>query len=247
MKMQDLIRVAATAAAVAAGGMAHAVTTFTFGQATQIGRANTVRWAQTSAPGDPLVYTLNTIVRSGLQPRYDFTLFFRDGTFANVATRMTILATSTSAATLSGPGNMRIVQGLDSGIIRFTALSSTTIKGRTGTNVLTASFTGGQINGTIGETALSFQATEPSDQISYSSTFFDFTGTVEDNFAFAFTSVNPAAAMLGSGSSQRLRGFTASSSSTLATSVPEPSTWAMLILGFGMVGYASRRRRLRAA
>ena len=28
------------------------------------------------------------------------------------------------------------------------------------------------------------------------------------------------------------------------SAVPEPATWAMLILGFGMVGYASRRRRM---
>jgi hypothetical protein len=26
------------------------------------------------------------------------------------------------------------------------------------------------------------------------------------------------------------------------TVVPEPSTWALMILGFGMVGFASRRR-----
>jgi hypothetical protein len=29
--------------------------------------------------------------------------------------------------------------------------------------------------------------------------------------------------------------------------VPEPGTWAMLIAGFGMVGFAARRRRDRAA
>jgi hypothetical protein len=29
--------------------------------------------------------------------------------------------------------------------------------------------------------------------------------------------------------------------------VPEPATWAMLILGFGLVGFAARRRALRAA
>jgi PEP-CTERM motif len=30
---------------------------------------------------------------------------------------------------------------------------------------------------------------------------------------------------------------------TFVSSVPEPATWAMMILGFGMVGYAMRRRR----
>jgi hypothetical protein len=31
------------------------------------------------------------------------------------------------------------------------------------------------------------------------------------------------------------------------TSVPEPSTWAMMLAGFGMMGFALRRRRLAAA
>ena len=30
---------------------------------------------------------------------------------------------------------------------------------------------------------------------------------------------------------------------TFAEPVPEPTTWAMMLLGFGLVGYASRRRR----
>ena len=29
---------------------------------------------------------------------------------------------------------------------------------------------------------------------------------------------------------------------TFAEPVPEPATWAMMLLGFGLVGYASRRR-----
>ncbi len=34
---------------------------------------------------------------------------------------------------------------------------------------------------------------------------------------------------------------------TLIPSVPEPATWAMMIAGFGAVGWAARRRRRRAA
>lgn len=33
----------------------------------------------------------------------------------------------------------------------------------------------------------------------------------------------------------------------LVTQVPEPATWAMLITGFGMVGFAARRRRIAVA
>ncbi|MFZ4382319.1 MAG: PEPxxWA-CTERM sorting domain-containing protein, partial [Sandarakinorhabdus sp.] len=31
------------------------------------------------------------------------------------------------------------------------------------------------------------------------------------------------------------------------TAVPEPATWAMLIVGFGMVGFAARRRKAAVA
>ncbi|MBS3960497.1 MAG: PEP-CTERM sorting domain-containing protein [Sandarakinorhabdus sp.] len=33
----------------------------------------------------------------------------------------------------------------------------------------------------------------------------------------------------------------------LVTQVPEPATWAMLIAGFGLVGFAMRRRRTLSA
>jgi len=32
----------------------------------------------------------------------------------------------------------------------------------------------------------------------------------------------------------------------LSAAVPEPSTWAMLILGFGLIGYSARRRRINS-
>jgi hypothetical protein len=39
----------------------------------------------------------------------------------------------------------------------------------------------------------------------------------------------------------------AGATANMATAVPEPTTWAMMILGFGTVGYLIRRRRVSAA
>jgi hypothetical protein len=39
----------------------------------------------------------------------------------------------------------------------------------------------------------------------------------------------------------------AGATANMGTAVPEPSTWAMMILGFGTVGYLIRRRRVSAA
>jgi hypothetical protein len=41
-------------------------------------------------------------------------------------------------------------------------------------------------------------------------------------------------------------GFTFSTTDALAVATPEPSTWAMLMLGAGLLGMMSRRRRLAA-
>ena len=43
-----------------------------------------------------------------------------------------------------------------------------------------------------------------------------------------------------------LDNFKLTTSANLTTPVPEPSTWAMMLLGFGAIGFALRRRRRRA-
>jgi len=42
-------------------------------------------------------------------------------------------------------------------------------------------------------------------------------------------------------------GFWAASFPTITPSVPEPATWAMMLLGFGGIGFAMRRRRRNGA
>ena len=47
-----------------------------------------------------------------------------------------------------------------------------------------------------------------------------------------------------------LTGLVTASSSPVAAAVPEPATWAMMLIGFGAAGFGMRRRtraQLRAA
>jgi hypothetical protein len=52
---------------------------------------------------------------------------------------------------------------------------------------------------------------------------------------------------LGSQANARFQNFNARGSGDFTATVPEPSTWAMLLLGFGLVGFARRRQVAAAA
>jgi hypothetical protein len=61
-----------------------------------------------------------------------------------------------------------------------------------------------------------------------------------NSFTFAYTAPGPAN---GGGQPLSDEGFTIDNVSLVAGAVPEPATWAMMILGFGVIGGAMRRRR----
>ncbi len=52
-------------------------------------------------------------------------------------------------------------------------------------------------------------------------------------------------ASFGFGENLNIRTGTTFTFSTLAAAVPEPASWAMMLMGFGAMGYAMRRRRYR--
>ncbi|GGI90585.1 hypothetical protein GCM10007973_28610 [Polymorphobacter multimanifer] len=120
-----------------------------------------------------------------------------------------------------------------------------TANGITGFNLLSAVFTGGSVNGTVGSSAGSFgSSTEGGGTITYTSDFLSFDQISNSDFSLALTAVTNAFSTNGN----RVNDFRATiggqfSSEPLPSFVPEPGTWAMLILGFGLVGVSARRRR----
>ena len=75
-----------------------------------------------------------------------------------------------------------------------------------------------------------------------------FTGPNTDpDMIWLMDPTDPNGADAGMPGNQRL--FMAQSKAQLASAAPEPATWATLILGFGIVGSAMRRRvaRVRSA
>ncbi len=108
-------------------------------------------------------------------------------------------------------------------------------------NVLTVTFTGATLNVDYGGTpAGSFFATHPAQTVSYTSDVFDLMGAYEADFALAFSAITTAFAV-DSGYGVE---FSSNVAGTFAVGVPEPATWGTMIMGFGMIGFAARRRRV---
>ncbi len=107
-------------------------------------------------------------------------------------------------------------------------------------NLLTVAFTGAILNVDLGATPSgSFFATAPLQWIVYTSDVFDMSQVGEADFSLSFSAISKAFSVKdGYGDS-----FQANVVATFAAAVPEPASWAMMIAGFGMVGFAARRRR----
>jgi hypothetical protein len=139
-----------------------------------------------------------------------------------------LAATSTDTATGIGPAVLQHYSGT------FCVASGA---GCTGTDYLSGSFTdaalgiGGQLSIIVGN---------PPDALTLMSDVIpvDALGT-PSALGFTFTNVTPSV-HLGIGT---IASFTASfSGNASASAIPEPSTWAMLALGFAGLGYAGFRR-----
>lgn len=73
------------------------------------------------------------------------------------------------------------------------------------------------------------------------STPFTVSNTTWGNYQTSFVANGPSETLTFAGSS--IAGDSAFGLDAIAVAVPEPATWALMLFGFGMVGYGMRRRR----
>lgn len=124
----------------------------------------------------------------------------------------------------------------------------------TGANLLSGAFTGAEIIGpNFGSTASVQDAIFSGGTVSFTSDIVQFASTGDKGLSVALTSVLP---ILSATSGNALNSFTGVSTGNFASDiasggggggVPEPVTWAMMLLGFGGIGTAIRVKRGKSA
>lgn len=188
---------------------------------------------------------------------------------ATAAVAATMMAAPAAAVSMNGTLGVSFL-GVNADISPIDVGSTLTVTGLAASGSVTGDFTG--LTPTVLSTVSPFVATNGS-AFSFTSVFGDFTGTVSNVVASGptsnrslvayalgtftplgtFASYDPGAASLTFSFTQNNQGEEAGAIqggftlSTPPAGVPEPASWAMLITGFGLSGYAMRRRRAAVA
>jgi len=154
---------------------------------------------------------------------------------------VSLTAAATALPTLSGSE----IDQLFSGTLVLTLLSPQMGLWGPSTHALTVTFANAELKAVSGGAAPTLAASSGAGSvISYSSDFEDLTDTSAEDFSLSFSGSSSILNLLGG----RLPNFRISGSGTFAAdpSVPEPSTWAICVVGFGLLGGTLRLRRSTA-
>jgi hypothetical protein len=250
MGISGLSRLAAVACmAVAASSVAtasHAVE-FKFAEFSQSEPPNTIApanvfWTQTGATsGNFFTGSSGRAVSTPIQ--FSFVNNPALSSIDNVQAVLVINAAATGPATTlpSLLVDQPNLQGTFS--ITYTGLSDLIVGAthyHTGANLLSGIFNLGHIDG-VGTFGAAGAGTATGSLVNFTSDILGaLTKGLPRDLVLNLTSITPA---LSAAPGQALKTFKANADGEFSESVPEPATWAMLIVGLGGVGAAMRRRR----
>ncbi len=246
------LAMAGAAAAMMSLAPAHAADLMKFADFSQDpnGSSINVRWVNANTGGS--LFTIaapGSLVAGAAKVKFNFDLPSLSG-LSNLSADYSLNVTAAAGNPVANVGASLDQPGLK-GTFSFIYTGPTTVLNghaiSNGANLLTATFfDGGDITGKKNGTAGSiFASTESGSSITYSSDFIDFTGSTVRDLSYTLNAVKPG---FGFTAGKALNGFTAAETGEFAyTAVPEPATWAISILGFGLLGATVRRRRQAAA
>lgn len=246
MKMKTLMLGAAAAASMFAAVPAAAVQVV-FAQIDLLDGDRNFLWSRTSGANINLGTTATPFGAAGLPTQVLFSLVGSSTPLSVVADFQ--LGGSFVSGTL-GTSSGAFSQAVDNFSFNITATSSfcwVNACFNAGDSLLSGSVQDAAITGTLGtRTADMSGATAGGATISYSSPLLNFDPASSYAFNFGLTGIDrdltgSANSTLGSFRSQISGTFSVDPAPTF--NVPEPGTWAMMIIGMGLVGVARRRRR----
>jgi hypothetical protein len=226
----------------------------TFANFTGIDAATGIRF-QNSAPDDisgtsGTLYTIDTLTSAPGSRLVSFS-FLPPALAAvtNVLASFTMLSNTASPAQTAG--GFTLQPGL-AGAFSFLTASAISVGGTNyaaGANLLSGTFTDVSISGQTNASAAAYNgSTGGGSTILFTSDFVSFVPGSDFDMSISLTSLAP---LLFANPGAALRSFQAYSTGSFSSDpeaivvggVPEPSVWAMLIAGFGLVGFQARRRR----
>ena len=250
--------------AVASATPAMAVIT-TFASFQNIGNARNVRWQRTGTTNGSF-YSINS---SGNQSSVAVKFSFAQNYFTsnNIAQSITALMTI-SGTTTGDPATQTpipnqgtyLTQNIDSLVLSFKSTAPITVNNTTyaaGANLLSIVLpnptTNSTIGGFLGATSGGLSnSTALGHSVTYTSDFLDFSNTVNRSFSVSLDAIlngNPNVGLRAT-AGQSLNNFRANATGSfssdpapLISAIPEPAVWGLMIGGFGVVGFQSRRRR----
>ena len=160
----------------------------------------------------------------------------------------TYVFTATSTDTAIKAGGMDIQPGLG-GSFSFTYNGPTTGALKSGANLLSGTFDGASLSGQdFGSAGAAFDSILGGGDVVLTSDVLTLDSNGDEGFSLSLTSVVPGLHVIGG----KLQDFTGVSTGSFsadlsggggAGGVPEPASWALMLLGFGGVGFASRSSR----
>jgi hypothetical protein len=235
---------AAFAASLTLGSAAHAVTLVPFATYTQQGTNTTIAWSKTGATSGSIHSTTGVTGNNVAGSTNPVTFNFADASLpSGLAAKLTLSGSETG-----NPATGTVDQAGVGGSFSFIYEGATqVIDGKLYThdvtNLLTGAYSLAHISGS--GTSGSFHDSTDIGTLTYTSDILNFTNASAEDFSF---SLNALAKPLHYTGGQSLESFTAGATGIFSAGfVPEPTTWAMMIMGFGLMGLAARRRRVFAA
>lgn len=146
-----------------------------------------------------------------------------------------------------GSSRVQLFDTITAGSIVFTRDTAAAEGNGTRTNLLTVSFSNAELDASQNGGSFTFKSNANS-VITFSSDFLSFNDLVSKDFSFSFSGADPTfSSVIGNSG----RNIVFSGSGTFASdpapvvigTVPEPASWAMMVVGFGAVGGMVRRRQ----